>query len=42
MFAHYLDGARKAGLRECATPEELQKHPKMTHLGVCEAKRATQ
>jgi hypothetical protein len=40
-FAQYLDGARKAGMRDCATPEELQKYPKMTHLAVCDAKRAT-
>jgi len=40
-FAHYLDGARKAGIRDCATPEELQKYPKMTHLAFCDAKRAT-
>lgn len=39
--AEYLDGARKAGLRDCATPEELQKYPKMTHLAACDAKRAT-
>ena len=40
-LALYLDGARKAGLRECATQAELQKYPKMTHLAVCDAKRAT-
>jgi tetratricopeptide (TPR) repeat protein len=40
-LAHYLDGARKAGLRDCATPEEQQKYPKMTHLAVSDAKRAT-
>jgi len=38
---HYMDGARKAGLAECATQAELQKYPKMTHLPVCDAKRAT-
>jgi TolB-like protein/class 3 adenylate cyclase/Tfp pilus assembly protein PilF len=37
----YLDGARKAGLAECATQAELQKYPKMTHLALCDAKRAT-
>jgi TolB-like protein/Flp pilus assembly protein TadD len=40
-FDQYRDGARKAGIRECATSEELQKHPKMTHLALCDAKRAT-
>jgi tetratricopeptide (TPR) repeat protein len=40
-LAHYLDGARKAGLRECATTAELQKYPTMTHLAFCNAKRAT-
>jgi hypothetical protein len=40
-LAHYLDGARKAGLRDCATPEELQKYPKMIHLAICDTKRAT-
>jgi hypothetical protein len=39
-LAHYLDGARKAGLRDCASEAELQKYPKMTHLAVCDAKRA--
>ncbi|MBV8524335.1 MAG: hypothetical protein JOY71_19770 [Acetobacteraceae bacterium] len=39
-LAHYLEGARKAGLSECATPEELPKYPKMTHLAVCDARRA--
>ena len=39
-LSHYLDGARKAGLRECATTDELQKYPKMIHLTVCDAKRA--
>jgi predicted Zn-dependent protease len=40
-LAHYLDGARKAGLRERATPEESQRYPKMIHLALCDAKRAT-
>ena len=40
-LALYLDGARKAGLRECATAEDLQKYPKMTHLALCDTKRAT-
>ncbi len=40
-LAHYLEGARKAGLSECATVAELQKYPKMTHLALCDAKRAT-
>jgi hypothetical protein len=39
-FGFYLDGARKAGLPDCATPEQLQKYPKMTHLPLCDAKRA--
>jgi tetratricopeptide (TPR) repeat protein len=38
---HYMEGTHKAGLRECATAEELQKYPKMTHLAVCDARRAT-
>jgi hypothetical protein len=37
----YLDGVRTAGLNECATQAELQKYPKMTHLALCDAKRAT-
>lgn len=40
-LAHYLDGARKAGLRDCATAEEVEKYPKMIHLAVCDTKRAT-
>ena len=40
-LARYLDGVRKAGLRECATADELRKYPKMTHLAVCEASRST-
>jgi tetratricopeptide (TPR) repeat protein len=40
-LAHYLDGARKASLRDCATEAELQKYPKMTHLAFCDTKRAT-
>jgi TolB-like protein/class 3 adenylate cyclase len=40
-LAHYLDGVHKAGLRDCATAEELQKYPKMTHLAICDTKRAT-
>jgi len=40
-LALYLDGARKAGIRDCATAEELQKYPKMTHLAFCDTKRAT-
>jgi TolB-like protein/Flp pilus assembly protein TadD len=40
-LAHYLEGARKAGLNECATEAELRKYPKMTHLAVCDAKRPT-
>jgi TolB-like protein/class 3 adenylate cyclase len=39
-LAHYLDGVRKAGLRECATQAEVQKYPKMTHLALCDARRA--
>jgi TolB-like protein/class 3 adenylate cyclase/Tfp pilus assembly protein PilF len=38
---HFMEGTRKASLRECATPEELQKYPKMMRLAVCDAKRAT-
>jgi TolB-like protein/class 3 adenylate cyclase/Flp pilus assembly protein TadD len=37
----YMEGTRKAGLPECDTAHELQKYPKMTHLAVCDAKRAT-
>jgi hypothetical protein len=37
----YLDGVRKARLNECATQAELQKYPKMTHLALCDARRAT-
>jgi TolB-like protein/class 3 adenylate cyclase len=40
-LALYLDGVRKAGLNECATQAELQKYPNMTHLPLCDAKRAT-
>jgi tetratricopeptide (TPR) repeat protein len=40
-LALYLDGARKAGLNECATESELQKYSKMTHLAVCDARRST-
>jgi adenylate cyclase len=40
-LARYLDGARKAGLRDCATPADLQKYPKMKHLAACDAKRAS-
>ena len=40
-LALYLDGVRKAGLNECATQAELQKYPKMTHLALCDARRAT-
>jgi hypothetical protein len=32
---------RKARLNECATQAEVQKYPKMTHLALCDAKRAT-
>jgi adenylate cyclase len=38
---HYFDGIHKAGLRDCATQEELQKYPKMTHLAACDAQRVT-
>ncbi|MBV8094147.1 MAG: hypothetical protein JO110_13185 [Acetobacteraceae bacterium] len=41
MLAHYMDGARKAGLNDCATDDELKKYPKMTHLAVCDARHAT-
>ena len=37
----YLEASRKAGIRDCATQEELQKYPKMTHLAVCDTERAT-
>lgn len=40
-LALYLDGVRKARLTECATQAELQKYPKMTHLALCDARRAT-
>jgi hypothetical protein len=40
-LAPYLDGVRKAGLNECATPADLQKYPKMTHRASCDANRAT-
>jgi tetratricopeptide (TPR) repeat protein len=39
-LAHYMDGARKAGLNECATEAELRKYPKMMHLALCDARRA--
>jgi hypothetical protein len=40
-LALYLDGVRKAGLNECATQAELQKYPKMTHMALCDTRRAT-
>jgi adenylate cyclase len=40
-LALYLDGARKAGLHDCASEAELQKYPKMKHLAVCDTERAT-
>jgi len=40
-LAHYLKGARKAGLRDCASEAEVLKYPKMTHLAFCDTKRAT-
>jgi TolB-like protein/Tfp pilus assembly protein PilF len=39
-LAHYLEGARKAGLNECATRAELKKYPKMMRLALCDTKRA--
>jgi tetratricopeptide (TPR) repeat protein len=39
-LAHYLDGVRKVGLNECATQAELQKYPQMTHLALCDTRRA--
>ena len=36
----YMDGVRKAGLNDCATGAELQKYPKMTHLALCDTRRA--
>jgi TolB-like protein/class 3 adenylate cyclase/Tfp pilus assembly protein PilF len=39
-LAHYMEGARKAGLNECATAAELRKYPKMTHLALCDERRA--
>ena len=39
-LAHYLDGARKAGLNECATEAELPKYPTMTHLALCNSRRS--
>ena len=40
-LAKYLEGVRKAGLSECASQAELQKYPKMTHLALCDSRRAT-
>jgi tetratricopeptide (TPR) repeat protein len=40
-LAHYMEGARKAGLNECATEADLRKYPKITHLALCDARRAT-
>jgi hypothetical protein len=40
-LALYMDGVRKAGLNDCATEAELKKYPKMTHLALCDARRAT-
>jgi tetratricopeptide (TPR) repeat protein len=40
-LAHYMEGARKAGLNECATESDLRKYPKMMHLALCDARRAT-
>jgi TolB-like protein/Flp pilus assembly protein TadD len=40
-LTHYMEGSRKAGLNECATAAELQKYPKMTHIALCDARRAT-
>jgi hypothetical protein len=39
-LTHYMEGARKAGLNDCATETDLRKYPKMTHLAVCDARRA--
>jgi adenylate cyclase len=39
-LAHYMEGARKAGLNDCATEAELQKYPRMIHLALCDARRA--
>jgi len=39
-LAHYMEGARKAGLNECATEAELRKYPKMMRLALCDARRA--
>lgn len=39
--ALYREGARRAGIPECATTEDLRKYPKMTHLAFCDTKRAT-
>jgi hypothetical protein len=40
-LARYLDGARKAALRECATPAELEKYPTIKHLATCNTERGT-
>jgi hypothetical protein len=40
-LALFIDGARKAGLNDCATEAELKKYPKMKHLAQCDARRAT-
>ena len=40
-LARYLDGLRKADLRDCATGAELQKYAQIKHLALCDAKRAT-
>ena len=40
MRGHYMEGARKAGLNECATEADLRKYPKMTHLVYCDTQRA--
>ncbi len=34
------EGARKAGLRACATAVELKDNPKMIHVKSCDAERA--
>jgi TolB-like protein len=39
-LALYFEGAHKAGLNECATQAEMQKYPMMTHLALCDVRRA--
>jgi adenylate cyclase len=40
-LALYLEGARKAGLHECATQAEVTKDSNMTRLSLCDVRRAS-